>query len=273
MPCPPPGDFPVPGIEPRSVLSPAPACGFFTTEPPGKPQGTSHPEGSVLTELFTEVRTEVQGPWLWRQPGSQEPRSCPTCCGSEPHHAPERARSGWDTGEVVGEQLPLVPGGGGGPGNWLGGREGENNGQPLSIALGSTETGPSAPVPPLLLRQKCPHQAARACSVIQLQPLVCRGFPGDASGKDPACQGRRHGLQPSVGKISWRREWQPTAVFLLGESPWTEEPGWPQRIGSQRVRHDSSQLSMHTQVNTLSTVKQENGSKELNSEASPELLN
>ena len=28
-----------------------------------------------------------------------------------------------------------------------------------------------------------------------------------------------------VGKISWRRAWQPTPVFLPGESPWTEDPG------------------------------------------------
>ena len=28
-----------------------------------------------------------------------------------------------------------------------------------------------------------------------------------------------------VGKIPWRREWQPTPVFFPGESPWTEEPG------------------------------------------------
>ena len=235
MPCLLPGDFPVPGIEPRSLLSPAPACGFFTTEPPGKPQGTSHPEGSVLTELFAEVRTGVQGPWLWCQPGSQEPRSCPTCCGSEPHHAPERARNGWDTGEVVRELLPLVPGGGGGPRNWLGGREGENDGQPLSIALGSTETGPSAPVPPLLLRQKCPHQAARACSVIQLQPLVCRGFPGGSSGKDPACQGRRPkrcgailGLQDLLGA----GRGTPLQYSHL-ENPWTEEPGGLQSKGSK----------------------------------------
>ena len=28
-----------------------------------------------------------------------------------------------------------------------------------------------------------------------------------------------------VGKIPWRRKWQPNPVFLPGESPWTEEPG------------------------------------------------
>ena len=34
------------------------------------------------------------------------------------------------------------------------------------------------------------------------------------------------------------RAWQPTPVFLPGESPWTEEPGGPQSIGLQRVGHN-----------------------------------
>ena len=37
LPCPPPGDLPDSGIRPESVISPALAGGFFTTEPPGKP--------------------------------------------------------------------------------------------------------------------------------------------------------------------------------------------------------------------------------------------
>ena len=38
----------------------------------------------------------------------------------------------------------------------------------------------------------------------------------------------------------WRRAWQPTPVFLPGESPWTQEPGGfaKESMGSQRVRHD-----------------------------------
>ena len=47
------------------------------------------------------------------------------------------------------------------------------------------------------------------------------GFPGGASGKEPTCQCRRdkrHGFYPWVGKIHWRRAWQPTSVFLPGES-------------------------------------------------------
>jgi len=29
---------------------------------------------------------------------------------------------------------------------------------------------------------------------------------------------RRHRFDPWVGKIPWRRKWQPTPVFLLGKS-------------------------------------------------------
>ena len=39
--------------------------------------------------------------------------------------------------------------------------------------------------------------------------------------KKPTCQCRRRGLDPWVGKIPWRSQWQPTQVFLPGESPWT----------------------------------------------------
>ena len=36
----------------------------------------------------------------------------------------------------------------------------------------------------------------------------------------------------------WRRAWQPTPVFLPGESPWIEDPGGLQSTGSQRVGHN-----------------------------------
>ena len=48
----------------------------------------------------------------------------------------------------------------------------------------------------------------------------------------------RPGFDPWVGKIPWRRAWQPTPVFLTGESPWTKEPGGLHSIGWQRVWHD-----------------------------------
>ena len=42
--------------------------------------------------------------------------------------------------------------------------------------------------------------------------ILEKGFPGGSDGNLPAMQETR------VGKIPWRREWQPTAVFLPGES-------------------------------------------------------
>ena len=53
---------------------------------------------------------------------------------------------------------------------------------------------------------------------------MCKGFPGCASGKGPACQcwiHKRRRFDPWVRKTPWRRAWQPT-LFLPGEAPWTE---------------------------------------------------
>ena len=43
-------------------------------------------------------------------------------------------------------------------------------------------------------------------------------LPCGAGGKEPACQCRRRRFDPWVGKIPWSKKWQPTAVFLHGES-------------------------------------------------------
>ena len=50
---------------------------------------------------------------------------------------------------------------------------------------------------------------------------MLKGFPGGVRGKEPVCPGRRLKrleLDPWVGKIPWRRTWQPTPEFLPGES-------------------------------------------------------
>ena len=51
--------------------------------------------------------------------------------------------------------------------------------------------------------------------------FTTKGLPRRRSGEEPACQRgrpRRHGSDPWVGKIPWRRARQPTPVFLPGES-------------------------------------------------------
>ena len=67
-----------------------------------------------------------------------------------------------------------------------------------------------------------------SCRKLQV-PHLQIGFPGGRIRK----QFRRPRFNPWVGKIPWRREWQPTPVFLPGESPWTEEPGGLQFMGLQ----------------------------------------
>ena len=77
-----------------------------------------------------------------------------------------------------------------------------------------------------------------ACSLSERSQVV-------ASGKEPACQCRRHmtrGFDPWVGKIPWRWAWQPTPVFLVGESQ-GQEPGRLLHMGSQRVGHNWSDLA------------------------------
>ena len=47
------------------------------------------------------------------------------------------------------------------------------------------------------------------------------GFPRWLGGQESTCQckrSQRHRFDPSVGKIPWRRKWQPTPVFLSGKS-------------------------------------------------------
>ena len=46
-------------------------------------------------------------------------------------------------------------------------------------------------------------------------------------------------FDPWVGKIPGRKKWQPTLLSLPGESPWTEEPGRLQSMGSQKGRLQS----------------------------------
>ena len=65
----------------------------------------------------------------------------------------------------------------------------------------------------------------RRLQVTETQPELAsdrrEGFPGGTGGKEPTCQSRRrkrHGFDPWVGKVPWRRAWQPIPGFLPGES-------------------------------------------------------
>ena len=69
-------------------------------------------------------------------------------------------------------------------------------------------------------------------------PSPLFGLPGWLSGKEPACQCRKFGFDPWVRKIPWRRKWQPTPVFLLGEFHGQRNLVGYSPQGLQSVRHD-----------------------------------
>ena len=67
-----------------------------------------------------------------------------------------------------------------------------------------------------------------------------KSFPHGTSGKEHACRCRRYkrcGSNPWMGKIPWRRAWQPTPVFLPGESHGQRSLAGYSPWG-RRVRHD-----------------------------------
>ena len=71
--------------------------------------------------------------------------------------------------------------------------------------------------------------------------LRYQDFPGGASGKEPACQFRRH-KETWVGSLDWEDPLEEGMAshfsILAWRIPWTEEPGGQESMGSQRVRHD-----------------------------------
>ena len=77
-------------------------------------------------------------------------------------------------------------------------------------------------------------------SIARLPAPVFLGFAGGSDGKESGLQCGSPGFDSWVGKIPWRRAWQPTPVFLPGESPWTEEPSGLQSTG---VTNSRTQLS------------------------------
>ena len=72
----------------------------------------------------------------------------------------------------------------------------------------------------------------------QIYPNNLNGLPWWLRWQRICLRCRRPGFDPWVGKIPWRRAWQPIPVFLPGDSPWTEEPGGLQSMRLQRVRHN-----------------------------------
>ena len=153
-----------------------------------------------------------------------------------------------------------------------------------------------------------------------VEPLLCPGCPalccyfpwvlfdscpGGSAGKEPTCHCRRHKrhwFDPWVGKIPWRRKWQPAPVFLprkfhgerslAGYSPWgckksdttgcvrththththtckvlfkAGVPSFVWQVGKQRLR-EGNKLILQTRVTNSFNCEWENSGRILKSQ-------
>ena len=73
-----------------------------------------------------------------------------------------------------------------------------------------------------------------------LQEYMQKDFPGGTSGKEPACQCRRHETWiQSLGQEDPLEEGMATHFSIVAwKIPWTVEPGGLQSIRFQRVRYN-----------------------------------
>ena len=69
--------------------------------------------------------------------------------------------------------------------------------------------------------ETCTCQFSEACQWNELPKVAQVAKSPPASAGDT----RDAGLIPWLGRIPWRRKWQPTPVSLAWKIPWTKDPG------------------------------------------------
>ena len=78
----------------------------------------------------------------------------------------------------------------------------------------------------------------------RMDTCIGRGFPSGTNGKNSTRPCRRHkklGFDPWVGKVPWRRKWQPAPVFLHGKFHGQRSP-----VGSSPWGNKESNTTEHT---------------------------
>ena len=73
-------------------------------------------------------------------------------------------------------------------------------------------------------------------------------LPWWLSDKESACQCRRHRFKTWVGKIPWRRKWQPTPIFLTGKSHGQRSLVSYSSWDHKRVRHNLATKQQQQQL-------------------------
>ena len=84
-------------------------------------------------------------------------------------------------------------------------------------------------------------------STLKCWPHPSVGFPGGTSDKEPTCQRRwrkRRRCDPWVRTIPCKRAWQPTPVFLPGESH--RQRTWQTTVHKGRKGSDTTEVTLHS---------------------------
>ena len=85
-----------------------------------------------------------------------------------------------------------------------------------------------------------------------INPHLNSHFPGGSDSKGVCLQCGRPGFNPWVGKIPWRRKWQPTPALLLGKFH-----GWRGLIGYSpwgcKESDTTERLQVHFQIATTAS--------------------
>ena len=98
--------------------------------------------------------------------------------------------------------------------------------------------------------QSCKHVKSKIIKKYAIQRPTIRelewSFPGGSEVKTPACNAGDQGSIPGLGRFLWRRKWQPTPVFLPGESH-----GWRSLVGYSPQGHRESDTTerLHFHIN------------------------
>ena len=195
-----------------------------------------------LDSIFTLVVTSQCHPrraWLWRRGLADHAGSTCVCLRLPPPESKcaatgagqERGLGPWRPGRpsFVRQHIPPPP---------------PSGGEPLAHHQKLSEL--DVPV----WRQKSSKGLTLQCLWLwsQLHRLD-QSFPGDWDSKESACNAGDLCSTPGSGK-SLEREMATHSSMLVWRIPWTEEPGGPQSMGSQRVRQDWATNTLLTDQGT-----------------------